>query len=424
MFYIKETDRYKIFTIFGIKITLKKKIQQSYIDQIVWWIPNKKLRNSVRNIYYNLNAKIDNIDNTLTFKIDNITNSLTSKIDNITNSLTSKIDNIDNYMIKKRLNFHYPANFEYLWLNKFQSVITSNFLDLYKKLIFNLDIESIKTVNNILHKISLYIENNNILKEELFSDDELKNITLIYNNFSSSILKIDENCYSYNGMFLPKYHFESSVFYYKHNIDSIDCEYIINKNIIDVGGFIGDSALIFSKYTNKKIYTFEPVKSNFNDIQNTIELNNLNNVIAINKGLGSSKHKMEICLNGSGSSSYNYYDGLDKEKIEIIKLDDFVKENNIDIGLIKVDTEGAEKDFLLGARKTIESQKPILLISIYHSPEDFFGLKPMLESWNLNYKFRIHKPLDGQILQETLLIAEPQTRPDQTRPDQTRPDQT
>lgn len=62
-----------------------------------------------------------------------------------------------------------------------------------------------------------------------------------------------------------------------------------------------------------------------------------------------------------------------KEKIEVnqITLDEYVDSENIEIGLIKVDIEGAERNFLKGAKKTICEQKPILLISIYHSAEDF-----------------------------------------------------
>ncbi|MEI0487499.1 FkbM family methyltransferase [Brachyspira intermedia] len=414
MFDIKETDRYKIFTIFGIKITLKKKIEKTDIDKIVWWIPNKKLRNSIRNIYYNFNNKVNDIN----FKIDNKVNDINFKIDNINNIIFNYTDNYINLLLKPEWEIH--------WISKFKNIINTNYYELYKRLIKSLDNESINTVNSILAKIKLYNDNPNIPATNLFLSNEISTINNIYRQFFNKIIKFNDHCYAYNKYFIPVCHFELSVFYYKHEIDKLDTKFIKNNNIIDVGGFIGDSAIIFSDYTDKNVYTFEPVKENFNNILKTIKLNEINNIIPINKALGKETNNQNIYVSGSASNlkeepfDLNYR----KEEIEIITLDSFIEENNINIGLIKVDTEGAEKDFLLGARKTIESQKPILLISIYHSPEDFFGLKPMLESWNLNYKFRIHKPLDGQILQETLLIAEPQTRPDQTRPDQTRPDQT
>lgn len=84
-----------------------------------------------------------------------------------------------------------------------------------------------------------------------------------------------------------------------------------------------------------------------------------------------------------------------------------MQEHGLNVGLIKVDTEGHEQPFLRGAEQTIRTQKPVLLISIYHNMPDFFHIKPMLESWNLGYSFRVHKPIDGSVALETLLIAEP-----------------
>ena len=41
-----------------------------------------------------------------------------------------------------------------------------------------------------------------------------------------------------------------------------------------------------------------------------------------------------------------------KEKVPCITLDDFVYENNLEVGLIKADVEGCEKQLILGARLT------------------------------------------------------------------------
>ncbi len=94
------------------------------------------------------------------------------------------------------------------------------------------------------------------------------------------------------------------------------------------------------------------------------------------------------------------------EEIEITTLDKFVKENNLNVGLIKVDIEGAEQDFLKGALNTIKTQKPTLLLSIYHSMDDYLSIKPFIESLNLGYRFRVYHPDDGKVMFETLLICE------------------
>ena len=208
---------------------------------------------------------------------------------------------------------------------------------------------------------------------------------------------------------LPIRHFESSVFYHKHSIKELTTlDKVRQKDIIDVGGFIGDSALVFSDFTDKKIYSFEPSVENFEFMKKTIELNNLTNVVPVNIALGDKVSEiLSICGNSSCVSIAPPPSGTlsSNTAIEATTLDNFVAKNNIEVGLIKVDIEGYEQKFLKGAENTIKNQKPVLLISIYHSLDDFLHIKPIIESWNLGYTFRIIKPKESYFL-ETLLVAE------------------
>lgn len=359
------------------------------IDDIVWYIPIKKLRNSARNLIYELLENIFDIKSSIKRILDG-------------KQVISPV-------------------YEYGNIISFREIVNSDYYNLYKNLIKGLDYDSVVAVNKILANIKIYLEDTDIGKNKtkFFSEEEIKRINSIYSIFFKNILKLNENCYAYEKYILPVNHFEISVFYYKHNIDSLDKDFIRNKDIIDVGALCGDSAIVFSEYTNKKVYSFEPIKNNYNNIYKTIELNDKNNIVAINKALGSYNGNAKILLSEGGQGIKI----MDKEtecenkteEISIITLDDFVDKNDINVGLIKVDIEGAEQDFIKGAEKTIKTQKPFLLISIYHNAEDFFNIKPLIESWNLGYKFEIYKPFDGHILAETLLIAKPeQSRAEQS----------
>ena len=73
-----------------------------------------------------------------------------------------------------------------------------------------------------------------------------------------------------------------------------------------------------------------------------------------------------------------------------------------------MDIEGAERCAIQGAVNTIRTQMPILIISIYHSIEDFFEIKPMIEKITDKYVFHIFRPvLEHSFLEETVLICEP-----------------
>ena len=57
--------------------------------------------------------------------------------------------------------------------------------------------------------------------------------------------------------------------------------------------------------------------------------------------------------------------------------------------LIKMDIEGAEPDALLGAKKTIETSRPGLAISLYHHPAHLWQIPLLVASWQLDYTFFI-----------------------------------
>lgn len=316
----------------------------------------------------------------------------------------------DVYSILKKINPPVLRPRKNLRLINFKnSFINNDIEDLYRKLIKDLDLESIKTVNSIIATFQKIIADPNAEYLDIFSNERKLEIDKIKKEFRNNVIQLNENCYSLNGYFLPINRFEESVFYSNYQIDKLNNQdKFKNKNILDVGGFVGDSALLFSKYTNKNVHVFEPIKEQYDLIFKTIELNNSQNIIPHNLGLGNKSEKTIINIE-SGSSSITlpkYNPNCSTEQIKIKTLDDFVRENPMEIGLIKVDIEGFEQQFLQGAKETICTQKPSLLISIYHSFEDFFEIKPMIESWNLGYKFKIARPDDDYFYLETLLIAE------------------
>ena len=280
----------------------------------------------------------------------------------------------------------------------------------FSALISGLDNESRNTVSDIIHRMGMIADGNKSL-QDVYTQREQEEFVRMNDEFSSKIVKLNDNLYYYNGYYLPVNQFDSSVFYSKYAIDELTTlDSVRNKDIIDAGGYVGDTALLFSSYTDKSIHVFEASPSNMDIIRETIRLNHLENIVPVSKALGEKSGTATFSLGERNSCNslverpgYNYPNHIE---VPVITLDDYVRENNLEVGLIKVDIEGGEQLLLKGAVETIRTQHLILLISIYHSANDFFEIKPMIEKMCDKYTFRIIKPANSAIVIETILLAE------------------
>ena len=94
-------------------------------------------------------------------------------------------------------------------------------------------------------------------------------------------------------------------------------------------------------------------------------------------------------------------------KVDLVTIDSFVAKHCLTPKLLKMDVEGEEINTIHGARNTIHQFKPIISAAIYHNPQQFFELKPLLESWGLNYTFIIRSLRPRVIPMEMTLLAYP-----------------
>lgn len=292
-----------------------------------------------------------------------------------------------------------------------------NITEKYQNLISGLDDESLQCVSQILGRrwlISqqkLSEDENEIRWLDIFSEEEIRQLNKIGKDFRQKIVPLADGCFAYKQHMLPINQFRLNVFYYKH--DLLKLKYlnrIKNMDVIDAGGCIADSAIMFTEHFKGRIYTFEPTSENYELMLKTIEINNCKNIVPVKLALGSKDEVMKIKTFG-GASTLNQdmpaYQMTDKiEEVSVTTLDNFLKGKDLNVGLIKVDVEGFEQEFLKGAYNTIKKYKPAMLISIYHNTSDFFNIRPIIDSWDLGYSFKISRPVDGDISGETMLICE------------------
>jgi len=122
-----------------------------------------------------------------------------------------------------------------------------------------------------------------------------------------------------------------------------------DKDVVDVGANIGDSAIYFALKGAKHVYAFEPYPYSYNIAKKNIKLNHLEDKITLlNEGCGKSGFVIikEDYKNVSGTDLKNFKEG---KKIRIVSLDEIVKRFNLKHAALKVDCEGCEYDLILNA---------------------------------------------------------------------------
>ena len=151
-----------------------------------------------------------------------------------------------------------------------------------------------------------------------------------------------------------------------------------NKSDVDVGVYRGVYSYKLSKQF-KHVYAYEPnplifpyLKKNLNKIIKNLTLKNF----ALSNSSGTVDLKIpyrsksifkdnieELYKLGCATIQENKnYSNFDTVKVNKIRLDEDLK--NFDIGFIKIDVEGHEKEVIEGSKNLIIKSKPILLIEI------------------------------------------------------------
>ena len=127
-------------------------------------------------------------------------------------------------------------------------------------------------------------------------------------------------------------------------------KYLKNLNcILDLGGFLGESAIYFAMNNNKKVIIFEPDPTNFKYlVKNVSQFNNIEyyNFAVVN---GEKHCSEELIYYKSdefdyGGNIYNMYNKTNKIKVKSIDIDKII--NKYDFDGIKMDIEGGEFEIL------------------------------------------------------------------------------
>jgi FkbM family methyltransferase len=153
--------------------------------------------------------------------------------------------------------------------------------------------------------------------------------------------------------------------------------------ILDIGGNIGQMALLFAKYANK-VFTFEPIPAIADKLERNIQLNKLEHKIILSRiALSNSKGKIKFGLppdsnRGTGSTILTEQSKHNVIEVDATTLDEFIEQNTISgVDFIKMDIEGAELFALQGMQNLLsKEEKPILILEMTISMMKQAGYTP------------------------------------------------
>jgi len=173
------------------------------------------------------------------------------------------------------------------------------------------------------------------------------------------------------------------------------------KVIFDIGGNIGiTSVYLASLFPEAQIYTFEPLKENFEILKkNTSQFNNIE---VFNFGLGAKNGSFKLYLsddeeNYGGVSFYSEVEGNMSEpytECEVKNVNDVIQEIGVtSVDLIKIDTEGAEYDILTNMKDEFLN-KTSWITGELHGNRDFELLNHLN---NLGFSVSLNKNIDSRL---------------------------
>ena len=167
--------------------------------------------------------------------------------------------------------------------------------------------------------------------------------------------------------------------------------------VIDCGADVGDFTMYASRAVGQsgQVIAFEPDPAICERLRFNLELNGINNVIVVQKGVWFEKTTLKFMSAKDKPRTFLLDDsGEGIIEIPVVSIDDELKELGIKkVDFIKMDVEGAELEAVIGAGRTLAENRVDLAIASYHivgGEKSFYKLEKELT--RIGYKVETSYP--------------------------------
>lgn len=165
-----------------------------------------------------------------------------------------------------------------------------------------------------------------------------------------------------------------------------------DRDMLDIGAWVGPTALIGSKYY-RSVYAYEPDPIAFRYLDTNCRMNEQKNIGVYPYAIATTNEVSLYNVGAAGNSMSNMMGHGDLAgTIKATTLDDAM--NGHDVAFIKMDIEGGEALVLPASKDLLGSYKPALALSLhyqfYRSDEEFEAIRDALSVYD-NFNVAGHK---------------------------------
>jgi len=137
--------------------------------------------------------------------------------------------------------------------------------------------------------------------------------------------------------------------------------------VVDIGANIGYHTLQLAQCVGEKgkVYAFEPDPDNYRLLVKNIEANQCQNVVAVQKAISDRSGLVSLYVSEENKGDHRIFNSQDNRKsieVETVVLDQYLKDIQEKVDLIKIDTQGAECLVLSGIKDLVEKNEQMLII--------------------------------------------------------------
>jgi FkbM family methyltransferase len=184
-------------------------------------------------------------------------------------------------------------------------------------------------------------------------------------------------------------YFDPPQFYYRHGaiyLDKAVTDRLEGGVFYQCGAFCGASVIVMNQYKPAKMYAFEPAQANTVFLQQNVARAGIKNLEMYSLCVSDRMGKVVMPDRDREGKPC-------KTEAPVASLDMFEQKKSVTgrVAWIQADVNGMSLRVVRGAEKIIKRDKPLITVAIYHNPEEFFGIVPLLHEWVPEYKFMVRR---------------------------------